>query len=548
MTSAFMDNKGKLDQQIVAPVRLMSRTCVGSTGRQIRASKVKGFKNETIGGTISTNEMDTLADTSCAGCNWTPVYFTGDQVDVAPFTDSYQAMQNIPVATCATLITAENEQQYMLIGHEMLFFGSSLKQSLLNPNQLRMAGVTVVDDPTVEHGFGIHTDQIFIPFQTAGTTVYFESEAPTLEQVEDLSIPHIVLTSEEPWDPQTVQLRPHFRGTYRTDKFAVQHISSIATGTKAILMEAMTVETGMEHLIEISPVLCPHELDRRLIHAVKYETRHSEVNAQEIAKKFQISLETAERTLQMTTQQGIRQAIHPLTKRYRVDHLYLNRRKLPGKWYSDHMFSKVKSLEGNTCAFVITKGEYTSITPMESKKYALRALHQMDHEVGTPEELVTDLASELSGKHTDWMEAIRKYHINIHWTEKGRKNQNHQAEREIGELKRRLRRRFQERNIPKRLWDRGLMYEVEILNRTSRGQGQQPGLETVTGRTQDISEYCDFEFYDLVWYYTGAGAKLDTTNKPRSLGRWIGVSHRVGSDMAYWIVTASGKIISGDKS
>jgi hypothetical protein len=28
------------------------------------------------------------------------------------------------------------------------------------------------------------------------------------------------------------------------------------------------------------------------------------------------------------------------------------------------------------------------------------------------------------------------------------------------------------------------------------------------------------------------------------LGRWLGVSHRVGSDLCYWIVTDSGQVVS----
>lgn len=39
--------------------------------------------------------------------------------------------------------------------------------------------------------------------------------------------------------------------------------------------------------------------------------------------------------------------------------------------------------------------------------------------------------------------------------------------------------------------------------------------------------------------------KLDTTDETRALGRWLGSSHQVGSDMlCYWILTASGKVIS----
>ena len=86
-----------------------------------------------------------------------------------------------------------------------------------------------------------------------------------------------------------------------------------------------------------------------------------------------------------------------------------------------------------------------------------------------------------------------------------------------------------------------MVYESEIMSRTSRG-GKRPGIEVVLGQMYDISEYVDFGFYDLVWYHKNM--KTDTVEDPYSLGRWLGVLHRVGSDMCYWILTVAGKVIA----
>ena len=51
-------------------------------------------------------------------------------------------------------------------------------------------------------------------------------------------------------------------------------------------------------------------------------------------------------------------------------------------------------------------------------------------------------------------------------------------------------------------------------------EGRAP-LEYVTGETPDISQYLDFGFYDWVSYRIISG--LDEL----SLGRWLGVSHKV---------------------
>ena len=60
----------------------------------------------------------------------------------------------------------------------------------------------------------------------------------------------------------------------------------------------------------------------------------------------------------------------------------------------------------------------------------------------------------------------------------------------------------------------------------------------ITGETPDISEYLDFGFYDWVVFRQNAGVG------EAQLGRWLGVSHRVGQLMSYWILPISGIPIS----
>jgi hypothetical protein len=67
--------------------------------------------------------------------------------------------------------------------------------------------------------------------------------------------------------------------------------------------------------------------------------------------------------------------------------------------------------------------------------------------------------------------------------------------------------------------------------------GRTP-LEQVTGETPDISEYLDFGFYDWVWYKDNAGLGENC------IGRWLGVAHRVGNLMSYWILTEKGRVIA----
>ena len=83
-----------------------------------------------------------------------------------------------------------------------------------------------------------------------------------------------------------------------------------------------------------------------------------------------------------------------------------------------------------------------------------------------------------------------------------------------------------------------MVWEEEIYYRTADKDGC-PDLEQLTGDMIDISECLEFEFYDLVWFWNN---QSDDT-KPIFV-RWLGVSHRVGSDLFYWVLSEKGKVLS----
>ena len=285
--------------------------------------------------------------------------------------------------------------------------------------------------------------------------------------------------------------------------------------------------------------------ETRTITFVGAKDRHSRVNAETIARRFRCGLETAQRTLKSTTQRGVRQSLHPLHRRYRVDHLDLHRKRLQETFYTDTLFSKVKSLAGYTCAQLITNGQFTRVYPMESKASSniATALNTFFDDVGVPAELTCDLASEQTGKNTDVMKLIRRLNIKLRHAEKGRGiTQNSKAEAEIREIKTKWKARMREAQIPSRLWDYGLVYIAEVQSLLARGPLQRSGLELISGQTPDISEWLDFDFYDRVWYWDQK--KMDMSDEQARIGRWLGIAHRIGSDMTYWILTEAGNVIA----
>ena len=203
------------------------------------------------------------------------------------------------------------------------------------------------------------------------------------------------------------------------------------------------------------------------------------------------------------------------------------------------MFGATKSLQQNTCCQVWTNGQgYVFADPLRSKKETHLSLDRLVDTVGIPNKVFSDGAREEVGVKSKFVSRLRELHITAHQSEPYSQWQN-RAENSIGKLKARWKRRMVRRRVPSKLWDYGLVYESEIMSRLASGRDGRTGFERLTGDTCDISEWADFEFYDLVWYWDAPF----TEDNPK-IGRWLGVSHRIGSALCYWILTDKATVLS----
>jgi hypothetical protein len=234
------------------------------------------IKNNTVAGRhVAQNELDTHADTCCAGANWSLMELTGEICDVNSFLDSYQPIQEIPVATCCTVwMNQDDSVKYLLVGNQMLWFGTQLPHSLLiNLNWLRAYGIDVNDDPfDSTRDFDIKCEQAFIPFDTTGTIVHFESRTPT--EWEKTHLPVILITSNI-WSPTEEVLRPEKQSRESIEMRTIRSLTSGITkrqinSTKrdgARTQIKQYGETEIE-LGKISNTYNPKEFCDRLISAV----------------------------------------------------------------------------------------------------------------------------------------------------------------------------------------------------------------------------------------------------------------------------------------
>jgi hypothetical protein len=214
-------------------------------------------------------------------------------------------------------------------------------------------------------------------------------------------------------------------------------------------------------------------------------------------------------------------------------------KRLAGKWASDTMDGRVK--DGNQYAQVFSDGGFCAeVYPMARKADAGLALKSFIMEFGVPDDLTIDGSEEQNSKGPEFMKSCRRKNIRVTRTEPEQPNQN-PAEGVIREVRRRWFRTMIRKWAPRKLWDYGIRWTTQVMQRTSTQAGGLRGacpLEEVTGETVGICEYLDFGFYDHVSFKENAG--LGVT----SIGRWLGVSHRVGGLVSYWILTIKGTVIS----
>ena len=115
-----------------------------------------------------------------------------------------------------------------------------------------------------------------------------------------------------------------------------------------------------------------------------------------LAKRWGISQQQAQRTLQSTTQRGIRTVLHPtLSRRFRSNDRQLRYRRIQQELYTDTMFASNKSSRGNTCAQIFcARNGWCRAYPLRTKGDAHHALSTLFRNEGVPPTLIMDGANE----------------------------------------------------------------------------------------------------------------------------------------------------------
>ena len=216
-----------------------------------------------------------------------------------------------------------------------------------------------------------------IPFQLQGSTALFTTRTPTEDEIRSLYDDRIELTDDATWDPGgipgivTVNVNSNTSAILRMkDDVSSEGLRVCATMER----DAGYIEDAGDYclLAGISTALTDETLLPRIIDNVhiantKSKNRHCDISPESLSQKLRIGLNTARDTLKVTTQQGIRQAVNPITRRYRTDLMSLKIRRLRAICYTDTGFINVKSLAQNTCYQGYSAENFIYIDPMRDR-------------------------------------------------------------------------------------------------------------------------------------------------------------------------------------
>jgi len=177
---------------------------------------------------------------------------------------------------------------------------------------------------------------------------------------------------------------------------------------------------------------------------------------------------------------------------------------------------------------------------MRGKGEAPYALRSFFSNIGLPDLLISDNAGEQRSE--EWKQVLREFGVMERPVEAYKSWKNY-AENGVFSVKFKMAKMMEQRGVPGPLWDHTLLYVALVSDRSvtnnPRLEGRTPH-EFIFGETPDISSLISFSFYEHVWYYNTTHRFPDLR---RLVGRWLGPSKSLSTDLVYKILTKHGNVI-----
>jgi Fe-S-cluster containining protein len=469
---------------------------------------------------------------------------TSQKVSVAGFHPDMQEIPDVRIVTAAVAYDCPiTFTTFILLFPQSLYF-PNMHHNLICPDQLREFGTIVNDIPLLRisprerqpyhHSIIQHDENLHIPLRYDKPISYFVCRKPTVIEMNDsINHVHVQMTSESTWMPydETANMdESMIRESLANDSLRVSHVD-----------RHIQLLKRYSHILDSSPIPVGLGDSTQGVAAIKTAQRKGTVSAEELSRRWRCGIETAQRTLNRTTQRAVRDFTDGRgMRRLKPTAYQLKYPRLRTELYTDTYYGPCVSLEGNKyCQIYASRFQWCRAFPMKAKSDAYLTQDKLFRTVGLPAAIIPDYAMELTqGK---FLKNAQRAQVHILPVEPYMHNLNF-AETCIREVSRLYHRFMTARGIPKVLWDRCFAYCCEIRSHMALGHYDQEGecgATIIHGETADISHLVEFSFYDWVWFVSPKEAKYDRM----TLGRWLGPSFDVGDALTYAILTPSAEVV-----
>ena len=363
------------------------------------------------------SELDSHADTCVVGKNALVIYDFERAVNVTGFDKRVVTVQAKTVSAVVAYDDPLSGNTILLLLHQAIYI-PELESNLLCPMQMRLSGVGVCELPKFlasqpsnsTHAITLQemgTDEPFvIPLSLQGVTSSFPTRKPSASEYANDSIRRFDLTSDSPeWDPHSSQFAEQEMGF--TDSSGLLREPGDERPQKKTKSNFFIsgVDVSQKLPSSVNRADDPfHNALRMNVNVsstssssgIKTSTRINKVDANDLSKKWGISIKSAQRTVKATTQRGLRTVLHPaMSRHFRTNDKQLRLRRLRSELFGDTLESSVISRRKNRYAQVFgTSFGWTRAYPVRLKSEVHEGLSLMFRRDGVPPAIIVDGSKE----------------------------------------------------------------------------------------------------------------------------------------------------------
>ena len=461
---------------------------------------------------------------------------TGERcADVSGIND--HQISNLPISTVAGLVQTQHGPVVAII-HQVAYHGKG--STILSSGQMEAYKIKV-DDRSVHVGGKQHLETLegyIIPIQCRNGLPYIEMQPPTDQEMDEL--PHVVLTSDQDWDPASLDhehppswiedLAPDPDNAYDDKRFNAhgdyihRHVSQAISSLTCSDEPPLSLDAAIDTL---NLQLAAHG----------HQSQVKEPNYEALRPCFAWApLDVIKKTFAATTQFARNAYRLPFRKHFksRFPALNVHRRQEPVA--TDTVYADTPAIDdGATCAqiFVGRKSLVTDVYGMKTDKEFINTLEDNIRRRGAMDKLISDRAQvETSKKVQDILRAL----IIDDWQSEPHHQHQNFAENRWQTVKMYCNNVLNRTGAPAYTWLLCLLWVSFVLNHlATESLHFRTPMEALTGSTPDISPMLQFHFWEPV-YYAIEDASFPSDSNEKS-GHFVGIAETVGDALTFKILT-----------